>query len=66
MLLYINPLSAVRTCSRYLSMVLGVVLGAALIVGREFMDRSIHDARALQSEFEIPVLGEIPRIQGSR
>lgn len=49
-----------------MSIVLGVVLGAALVVGREFMDRSIHDARALQSEFEIPVLGEIPRIQGSR
>jgi polysaccharide biosynthesis transport protein len=40
----------------------GVVLGAALVVGREFMDRSIHDARALQNEFDIPVLVEIPRI----
>jgi capsular polysaccharide biosynthesis protein len=26
------------------------------------MDRSVHDAAALQSEFEVPVLGEIPRI----
>lgn len=41
----------------------GLALGAGLIVGREFLDRSVHDARALQSEFEIPVLGEIPRIQ---
>ena len=31
-------------------------------VGREFLDRSVHDARALQNEFEVPVLGEIPRI----
>jgi len=26
------------------------------------MDRSVHDASVLQSEFEVPVLGEIPRI----
>jgi succinoglycan biosynthesis transport protein ExoP len=39
----------------------GLVLGAAAAMGREFMDRSVHDARAL-NEFEVPVLGEIPRI----
>jgi len=39
----------------------GLVLGAAFAVGREFLDRSVHDARAL-NEFEVPVLGEIPRI----
>ncbi|MGH9307897.1 MAG: Wzz/FepE/Etk N-terminal domain-containing protein [Vicinamibacterales bacterium] len=44
---------------------MGLVLGAAAVVGREFMDRSVHDARALQSEFEVPVLGEIPRIHGN-
>ena len=41
---------------------LGFMLGAAAVVGREFMDRSVHDARVLQNEFEVPVLGEIPRI----
>jgi len=40
----------------------GLVLGAVMLVGREFLDRSVHDARSLQSEFEIPVLGEIPTI----
>ena len=43
----------------------GLMLGAALLVGREFVDRSVHDARALQSEFELPVLGEIPTIHGA-
>lgn len=43
----------------------GFVLGAGAVVGREFMDRSVHDARSLQSEFEVPVLGEIPRISGA-
>jgi succinoglycan biosynthesis transport protein ExoP len=45
---------------------LGFALGAGLVVVREFLDRSVHDARALQTEFEIPVLGEIPRIQELR
>ena len=45
-----------------MAIALGVVLGGAMVVGREFLDRSVHDARALQSEFEVPVLGEIPRI----
>jgi polysaccharide biosynthesis transport protein len=42
----------------------GLVFGAAAVVGSEFLDRSVHDARALQTEFEMPVLGEIPRIHG--
>ena len=45
-----------------MSIVLGFVLGGGAVVGREFLDRSVHDARVLQSEFEVPVLGEIPRI----
>jgi len=48
-----------------MTLAMGCMLGAALVVGREFMDRSVHDARALQNEFEIPVLGEIPRIHGA-
>ncbi len=39
-----------------------VALGAGAALGREFLDRSVHDSRALQNEFEVPVLGEIPRI----
>jgi uncharacterized protein involved in exopolysaccharide biosynthesis len=47
------------------AIVAGLGLGIAAVVGTEYLDRSIHDARALQTEFEIPVLGEIPRIQGA-
>jgi uncharacterized protein involved in exopolysaccharide biosynthesis len=47
-----------------MSVVLGFALGAGLILLREFMDRSVHDARGL-TEFDIPVLGEIPRIHGA-
>jgi polysaccharide chain length determinant protein (PEP-CTERM system associated) len=45
-----------------LSLGVGFMLGTVAIVGREFMDRSVHDARVLQNEFDVPVLGEIPRI----
>ena len=45
-----------------LAIVAGLVLGAAAALGREFLDRSVHDSRALENEFEVPVLGEIPRI----
>jgi hypothetical protein len=43
-----------------MSLGIGFGLGTAAVVGREFLDRSVHDARVLQSEFEVPVLGEIP------
>jgi polysaccharide biosynthesis transport protein len=40
---------------------LGCVIGAGLALGREYLDRSIYDARAL-NDLDLPVLGEIPRI----
>jgi polysaccharide chain length determinant protein (PEP-CTERM system associated) len=45
-----------------IALVLGLTLGAGAALGREFLDRSVYDTRALQNEFEVPVLGEIPRI----
>jgi polysaccharide biosynthesis transport protein len=48
-----------------MAIAMGFGLGAVAVVGREFLDRSVHDARALQTEFEVPVLGEIPRIHGA-
>jgi uncharacterized protein involved in exopolysaccharide biosynthesis len=46
----------------FIAIGLGIVLGGGLAFGREYLDRSVHDAGALQSEFELPVLAEIPRI----
>jgi succinoglycan biosynthesis transport protein ExoP len=40
----------------------GIAVGGALALGREYFDRSVHDVTALQHEFELPVLAEIPRI----
>jgi len=39
----------------------GLCLGGALSLGSEYLDRSIHDHRAL-TDLDVPVLGEIPRI----
>jgi polysaccharide chain length determinant protein (PEP-CTERM system associated) len=41
----------------------GFVIGGAGLMGREYLDRSVHDARGLRDEFELPVLAEIPRIE---
>ena len=60
----VKPISPDILKLMILSLAAGLALGVAAVVGREFLDRSIHDARALQTEFEIPVLGEIPRIEG--
>ena len=40
----------------------GVFLGGLGVVGREFLDRSVHDSVTLAHEYELPVLGEISRI----
>jgi polysaccharide biosynthesis transport protein len=39
----------------------GTCLGGGLALGREYLDRAIHDARSL-TEFELPILGDIPHI----
>ena len=41
----------------------GICLGAALTLGREYLDRSVHNVRELRDELDLPVLGEVARIQ---
>lgn len=43
----------------------GLVIGGALALGREYFDRSVHGVRDLRDEFDIPVLGEVARIQSA-
>ncbi len=45
-----------------LTVAASLFLGIGGAVGREYLDQSIHDARTLQQEFDLPVLGEIPHI----
>jgi len=57
------PVTPLGTVPRVMALVmlLGMCLGGGLALGREYLDRSIHDARAL-NDLPTPVLGEIPRI----
>ena len=48
-----------------MSILSGICLGGALVLGREYLDRSVHDVRQLKDEFDLPVLGEISRIRTS-
>ncbi len=43
----------------------GAFLGSLGVVGREFLDRSVHDSVTLAREYELPVLGEISRIRAA-
>ena len=55
------PESPNRPRLMLMAVALGLFLGVALAAGRELLDRSVYDARGL-SQFEVPVLAEIPRI----
>jgi polysaccharide chain length determinant protein (PEP-CTERM system associated) len=44
------------------SIMAGLVLGGAAVFGREYFDRSVHDANDIQNEFDVPLLGEVSRI----
>ena len=60
-----SPESPNRARILLIALGLGIALGGALAFGREYLDWSIRDARALQDEFDVPVLAEIPRIRGA-
>ncbi len=46
-----------------MSLMVGICLGGASTFAREYLDRSVHDARDFKDEFDLPVLGEVARIQ---
>ena len=58
-----EPVKPVPLRVMLLSIVVGICLGAVLTLGREYLDRSVHNMRELRDELDLPVLGEIARIQ---
>jgi uncharacterized protein involved in exopolysaccharide biosynthesis len=58
-----SPESPNRPRLLLIALALGLALGGAAAFGREYLDRSIRDARVVEEEFELPVLAEIPRIR---
>jgi polysaccharide biosynthesis transport protein len=45
-----------------LAVACGLCVGGALMLGREYLDRSVHDIRELRDELDLLVLGEVNRI----
>ena len=58
----LDPTKPVPLRVMLLSIVAGLVLGVAGLVGREYFDRSIHDVRELRDELDLSVLGEVTHI----
>lgn len=60
-----GPESPKRGRILLIALALGLALGGGAAFGRDYLDPSIRDARALQDEFDVPVLAEIPRIHAA-
>lgn len=58
----VDPTKPVPLRVMLLSVVAGICLGCASLVGREYFDRSIHDVRDLRDELDVSVLGEVTHI----
>lgn len=58
-----EPVKPVPLRVMLMAIVAGICLGAALTLGREYFDRSVHNVRELRDELDLPVLGEVARIQ---
>lgn len=58
-----QPVKPVPWRVMLIAIVAGICVGAAATLGREYLDRSVHDVRDLRDEFQLPVLGEVTRIQ---
>lgn len=48
-----------------LAIVGGIVVGGVFMLGREYLDRSVHDVRELRDELDLTVLGEVNRIKAA-
>jgi polysaccharide chain length determinant protein (PEP-CTERM system associated) len=58
-----EPIKPIPWRVMIISIMVGVCLGGGATFAREYLDRSVHDVRDLRDEFNVPVLGEVARIQ---
>ena len=61
-----TPDAAQRAAVFAFSVIAGAVLGGALALTREYLDKTVHDARTLQHEFDQVVLAEVPHLRRKR
>jgi polysaccharide chain length determinant protein (PEP-CTERM system associated) len=58
-----EPVKPVPIRVMLLAIIAGIAVGGALTLAREYLDRSVHNVRDLREELDLPVLGEVTRIQ---
>ena len=58
-----SPVKPVPWRVMTMAVLAGICLGAVLALGREYLDRSVHDVRELKDAFDVPVLAEITHIE---
>lgn len=61
-----EPVSPIPSRILLMALMAGLCLGGALALGREYLDSSIHSARDIADEFEVPVLGEVGHVPATR
>lgn len=57
------PVSPIPARVMVLALLVGLCLGAAAALAREYLDRSVHSSHDLADEFGAPVLGEVAHIR---
>jgi polysaccharide chain length determinant protein (PEP-CTERM system associated) len=58
-----EPIKPIPWRVMIISVIVGICLGGGATFAREYLDRSVHDVHDLKDEFNLPVLGEVGRIQ---
>jgi polysaccharide chain length determinant protein (PEP-CTERM system associated) len=58
----LEPIRPVPLRVMLASLFVGLCLGVALMLGREYLDTSVHDERDIRDALELPVLGSIKHI----
>jgi polysaccharide chain length determinant protein (PEP-CTERM system associated) len=57
-----EPVRPIPMRVMFVTLLAGCCIGGALVLGREYFDDSVHEARELKDEFDLPVIGSIPQI----
>jgi polysaccharide chain length determinant protein (PEP-CTERM system associated) len=58
-----EPVKPVPLRVMLMSLLGGLCAGVGLTLAGEYLDRTVHNVRDLRDEFDVPVLGEVTRIQ---
>ena len=61
-----NPVGPNKTKNTLIGMIVGLIISALMIFLMELFDTHIKTAEEVKSKYELPVLGEIPQMDGEK